>query len=260
MRDDFIQKTKDNLAKRVAFTCSNPKCNIVTIGPNSNSAKTTSIGVAAHITAASKGGPRYESSLTSEQRKSINNGIWLCQSCSKLIDTDVGLYSTKSLNEWKNQAEKIAGERLNKQMATDSMFANSEDFESIKENGFYEKEFSGQKVRYYLQGAFLHVEHEPTPGIIAYYVLDQNGNVVENKFPHELSEYEVIIEPGLILRTRIKKLSNQLSEEIIFMKWGNVAHLIKNNEGLLVSFNIKRGCTISHTEKKIWIKRPEFKK
>ena len=30
----------------------------------------------------------YDESMTTEERKSFDNGIWLCQSCSKLIDTD----------------------------------------------------------------------------------------------------------------------------------------------------------------------------
>jgi hypothetical protein len=75
MRDDFPQKTKETLAKRVAYHCSNPECKMLTIGPNSDKDKASNIGVAAHITAASEGGPRYDTSITSEQRASINNGI-----------------------------------------------------------------------------------------------------------------------------------------------------------------------------------------
>ena len=45
----------------------------------------------AHICAAAQGGPRYDASMTPEERKSFENGIWLCQSCSKLIDTDITL-------------------------------------------------------------------------------------------------------------------------------------------------------------------------
>ena len=58
MRDDFTFKTKDTLAKRVGFLCSNPNCQMLTVGPNSNVEKHSNIGVAAHITAASEGGPR----------------------------------------------------------------------------------------------------------------------------------------------------------------------------------------------------------
>jgi hypothetical protein len=46
------------------------------------------IGVAAHITAASVGGPRYDASLKPKQRAAIENGIWLCQNCGTMIDRD----------------------------------------------------------------------------------------------------------------------------------------------------------------------------
>ncbi len=72
------------------------------------------VGVAAHITAASLGGPRYESSLTDKERRSAANGIWLCQTCAKLIDSDVCLYTTASLKQWKTDAEREALERIGK--------------------------------------------------------------------------------------------------------------------------------------------------
>ena len=87
-RDEFSTTTKETLAKRVGYRCANPNCRKLTCGPCEDENKAINIGVAAHITAASPGGPRYDETLTSEERKSINNGIWLCQSCAKLIDDD----------------------------------------------------------------------------------------------------------------------------------------------------------------------------
>lgn len=104
-RDDFIKKDKELLAKRVSYRCSNPKCRRVTIGANSNHKKSTNIGVAAHICAASSGGPRYDDTMSSEERKSINNGIWLCQECSVLIDKDPELYPVNLLMKWKKESE-----------------------------------------------------------------------------------------------------------------------------------------------------------
>jgi len=108
MRDDFTQKTKLALQHRVGNCCSNPDCRRKTTGPNSDHSKASSIGVACHITAASKNGPRYDSDLSSEDRTSVLNGIWLCESCAKMIDVDVVRYPVELLYSWKHQAEAIA--------------------------------------------------------------------------------------------------------------------------------------------------------
>jgi hypothetical protein len=81
VRDDFSVATKELLAKRVGYRCSNPECRQPTIGPQEDPAGTINVGVAAHITAASPNGPRYDTSLTSEQRCSAQNGIWCVRSC-----------------------------------------------------------------------------------------------------------------------------------------------------------------------------------
>lgn len=107
-RDDFDKRTKDTLAKRAGFLCSNPQCRRSTSGPHSDSAGTVNIGVAAHITAASTGGPRFDSELTPADRRQISNGIWLCQICAKLVDSDVGSFTVDVLNQWKADAEQHA--------------------------------------------------------------------------------------------------------------------------------------------------------
>jgi hypothetical protein len=104
-RDDFSSQVKDLLAKRVGYRCSNPDCRKSTSGPQVDPAKSINIGVAAHLTAASQGGPRYDPTLTPEDRKSESNGVWLCQNCAKLIDSDVTRYPLEVLRGWKTVAE-----------------------------------------------------------------------------------------------------------------------------------------------------------
>ncbi|MCP4611098.1 MAG: hypothetical protein GY845_20510 [Planctomycetes bacterium] len=106
MRDDFTQKTKEKLAHRTSLKCSKPNCGIITIGAASNEEDTINIGVAAHITAASPEGPRYDSSLTSDERRAYSNGIWLCQNHAKLVDSDESKFTVQELLFWKRQAER----------------------------------------------------------------------------------------------------------------------------------------------------------
>ena len=108
MRDDFPEKAKDTLAKRVGTHCSNPQCWKLTSGPRDDPAKSVNIGVAAHITAAAIGGPRFDSSLSARQRSAITNAIWLCQNCAKLIDNDAARYTVDLLRQWKTLAEETA--------------------------------------------------------------------------------------------------------------------------------------------------------
>jgi ribosomal protein L37AE/L43A len=81
------------------------RCGRATSGPHEDPTKAVNIGVAAHITAASPGGPRYDPSLTNEQRADVSNGIWLCQSCAKLVDSDERRFPVERLRFWKQRAE-----------------------------------------------------------------------------------------------------------------------------------------------------------
>lgn len=107
-RDDFKAKTIDIMAKRVGYRCSNPNCRKLTCGANDDPENYSNIGVAAHICAAAPGGKRYDTNMTSAERKDIQNGIWLCQSCSKLIDSDDIRYTVDLLHKWKQLSEEAA--------------------------------------------------------------------------------------------------------------------------------------------------------
>jgi hypothetical protein len=107
-RDDFGQDVAEALAKRACFHCSNPDCRAPTVMPSAEDlGKFIYSGIAAHITAAAEGGPRYDATLSSEQRRDITNGIHLCASCSVKIDKNKGLdYPKPLLLEWKEKHEK----------------------------------------------------------------------------------------------------------------------------------------------------------
>lgn len=121
-RDDFTQRTKQKLCDRVGGLCSKSDCLRPTKGPSSDPEGTMNVGVAAHIESASpEDGPRPNPSLSKEERKSLSNGIWLCQTHSKLIDTDEDYYTVELLQAWKRRAEDRAEQALREEVPIDSI-------------------------------------------------------------------------------------------------------------------------------------------
>jgi hypothetical protein len=77
------------------------------------------VGVAAHICAAAEGGPRFDPRMTPEERRSASNGLFLCGSCSILIDKNSGLdFPADLLRRWKEEHEKFVAGNLNKRQGT----------------------------------------------------------------------------------------------------------------------------------------------
>lgn len=107
-RDSFPKRVVELTFKRVAGRCSNPSCRTQTIGPSAEPLAVVNTGVAAHIFAASPGGPRYRSDMSSNDRRAFGNAIWLCASCATRIDRDTVSYSAELLFGWKKDAEERA--------------------------------------------------------------------------------------------------------------------------------------------------------
>ncbi len=113
-RDEFPQQVKEVLALRVNHCCSNPDCRAPTSGPREDVGKSVNVGVAAHISAASLGGPRFSFQMRPEDRRAATNGIWLCQNCAKLVDSDPGRFACQMLFDWKRDAEAEAQQLIGK--------------------------------------------------------------------------------------------------------------------------------------------------
>lgn len=104
-RDDFSQATIRKIKEMSGDVCSMPSCRVITGGSKKLRDNSFSIGVAAHICAASPGGPRYDPRMSKEDRKSCENGIWLCQTHSRMIDVDPARFPVVLLKAWKEEAE-----------------------------------------------------------------------------------------------------------------------------------------------------------
>ncbi|MDX3927864.1 hypothetical protein [Rhizobium sp. LC145] len=111
-RDDFKTPVRIQLAQRVGYLCSHPQCQRLTVGPRKGEEGANSIGVAAHIKAASPGGPRYDASQTPAERAGAENGIWLCADHAHLIDHNPEEFTVEKLKKWKQEAEERAFQQL----------------------------------------------------------------------------------------------------------------------------------------------------
>jgi len=112
-RDDFKPDTKLRMAQRAGYICSHPDCQQLTVGPSEDrGTKLTNVGEAAHITAASPGGPRYDASLTALERSAEANGIWLCRIHAKQVDDNASKETVAELRRWKASREDWVYRRL----------------------------------------------------------------------------------------------------------------------------------------------------
>jgi hypothetical protein len=157
MRDDFTESTRTKLALQAGYRCS--YCDIATSGPSDESPyAVVKTGMAAHIHAASPGGPRYLATMTSEQRKDISNGIWMCRNHGTLIDEDPHQYTAESLQEMKRRhLAAIADEQASRSantMQKQDLIALGHDLVMIGELvGISHADWSF-KVHHYVVGSF----------------------------------------------------------------------------------------------------------
>jgi tetratricopeptide (TPR) repeat protein len=96
------------LAQFAGYRCSFPGCGAPTVGPSGDGTKSVNLGIAAHITAASEQGPRFDPGMDSTERKTASNGIWMCDRHGRYIDADVSRHTVAMLRRWKTDAEALA--------------------------------------------------------------------------------------------------------------------------------------------------------
>lgn len=111
-RDEFTEKTKLQIAKRAGWLCSDPSCRRATIGSNSDGDGEINLGTAAHICAAAPEGPRYDPTMTPEQRRSADNGIWMCRLHGTAVDAKDSQFTVELLHKWKAEAQKNSLQRV----------------------------------------------------------------------------------------------------------------------------------------------------
>lgn len=119
-RDDFTPTTIRALKDAAGNICSKPDCLVFTAGSKELHDGPMSIGIAAHITAAAPGGPRYDGTITKEQRRAVSNGVWLCQNHARQIDVDPVPFPVELLKKWKAQAEQRSNTMVGQKSITEA--------------------------------------------------------------------------------------------------------------------------------------------
>lgn len=101
-RANFSPKVRDLIEAAAGHQCSFPACNRRTNGPGPTSEYISNSGYAAHIYAASKGGPRGQGGLSDAELSGAGNGIWLCGRHAKQVDNNRGIaYPPETLHSYK---------------------------------------------------------------------------------------------------------------------------------------------------------------
>lgn len=111
--NDFKPDTKRLLAQRAGYKCCYLGCGISTIGPSKENANLniSNTGTAAHIYSASLGKSARRvppPEMTHEEIINYTNGIWMCETHGKYIDTDEITFSVEQLRKWKYIGEETA--------------------------------------------------------------------------------------------------------------------------------------------------------
>lgn len=101
-RSDFGDGTRHVIAARAGFRCSYPGCGKLTIGPAKSPGDFEDTGIACHIYAAAKNGPRGQGDLTDQALRAASNGIWMCGDHGNMIDKKRGVrFPIQMLLGWK---------------------------------------------------------------------------------------------------------------------------------------------------------------
>lgn len=235
-QDDFPISVTRKVAERAGYICSNPGCHRITIGPvTSDSAKSTKTGVAAHICAASPLGPRYDMSQSKSQRSSIDNAIWLCATCSVLIDKNGGLdYPVPDLKKWKRDHESLMKECLEGNKRVVFSFLSLSHATNTSEAGV------AREVMHALEdkGALYMPYHREDPGFVMESMKQLRGDMRNFRDRvDDISPVGIIVESiARACRHYMNTTSDQASLRELEYSLGAVRKVIGINIGDLVKF------------------------
>lgn len=176
--DDFSSATRQIIKRQAGGYCA--KCGGKTTVYDGQGEKPSTTGEAAHIEASREGGPRYNYEDTVQYRRSVNNGIWLCNECHTLVDLEPNRFGADRLLQFKHDqwltisqptllSTKSSDDKEKAFLVIDSYGAYNEDFIPSEERAYQallfgeEWEFQSNKLNTLMN---LIIEHHYNPAYL----------------------------------------------------------------------------------------------
>lgn len=113
---EFSKTVRMSLAQRALYICSNPDCRTMTISLTGDDPPAALYkGRAVAICSTVENGLRYDPRMNGNQRKAIDNAIFLCNKCADVIHhrSKGAGYTADVLRDWKLQHKKWVRTQLN---------------------------------------------------------------------------------------------------------------------------------------------------
>lgn len=121
-----------------------------------------------------------------------------------------------------------------------------------EEGKIYTSQISDKStVDFMVKDDVIHVNYTTPDGSKWYYVLDEKGNLVDQKIPYKLEEFQVVIPEGMELSRETIPLQNGFRQVRIKLKWGKSINMILDSQDKLKKLDIKGGADINYLEKTI---------
>ena len=269
-----------DLALRSRNQCAYPGCSNSLINEDD-----VFIGQICHIEAAEKGGPRYNSNQTDEERRAYDNLLFLCYE-HHTVTHDAKKYPVDLLRKIKtdHESEYVDGSYENRighaieqlQRTQQKLVANLENLLNNGEKGKDAPEYEGDhistseddeiwlpeqgklyrdnwhdgsQVEYLMKGDVLCVNHILPDGAVAYYEIAEDGSVRETRLPYPIEEYSVEIPEDMLVRTDVAVLPNGSIRETHVLKFRRSVTLLKDTGGKLLEIDVQARSRISHQDR-----------
>lgn len=249
------------------------------------------LGEICHVEAAEEGGERYNSNQNDEQRRSFENLIMFCHAHHKVTD-NVEEFPVERLKKIKSDHEALPSTTFNSEKLVKIIekfqesqiktyhkvqeFIDSQTNNKNKKLGykiisptqqeawlpeqgkFYKNEFpDGSYFNYMMKGDYCCIEHRLSDGAIAYYEINEQGDVRESKFPYPIEEYRVVIPEDMVLRTVVETLPQGRKKTTKILKWTGQISTIEDINGKIIAIESKTRIQVSHQDRLIKVLKTE---